>query len=204
MATAQTLSIRDRTVLRALGKAGDILARAANAAIANDANLGRATLIAAGTAVSTKGATAIHASILGTTSIVPVTTGITNPTVPRNIIIAFAATWDGGDVTVVGTNQFDAVISESFVSNPNATRVGSKIFKTVTSVAHSVVGVAAVGYSTGDGDKLGIVPIPVVGSPVVLFTSGVAEAVTFDATYNGFTPTSIPNGTRSYVLSVNL
>lgn len=204
MATSQTLSIKDRTVLRALGKAGDILARAANAAIANDSNLGRASLIAGGTAVSTKAATAIHAAIAGNTSVVAVTTGITNPTYIRNLLITFQAAWDGGDVVVVGTNQFDAVISETFVSNPASTRVGLKIFKTVTSVAHTAVGATANTYSVGDGDKLGIIPVPVASSPVVLFTSGVAEAVTFDATYNGFTPTSIPNSARTYILSANV
>lgn len=203
MATASTLSARDRTLLKTLGKAGDIIARGLNAAIANDANLGRAALVAGGTAVSAKGTTTIHAAIAGTTSIVPVTTGITNPTVPRNLIITFAASWDGGDVVVVGTNQFDVAVTETFASNAGSTRVGTKIFKTVTSVAHTVVGVAADAYSTGDGDKLGVVPVPVVGSPVLLATSGVGEAVTFDATYNAFTPTSVPNGTRSYVLTFN-
>ncbi len=203
MAAAQVLSSRDKSMLRAWGKAGDIVARAINNAIANDANLGRAALVAGGTSVSTKGTTAIHAAIAGNTSVVPVTTGITNPTVPRNLIITFAASWDGGDVVVVGTDQFDVAVTETFLTNAGSTRVGTKIFKTVTSVAHTAVGATANTYSTGDGDKLGIVPKPVASSPVVLFTSGVAEAVTFDFTYNAFTPTSIPNGSRSYVLSFN-
>src|SRR5688572_11082306 len=143
MATSKTLSNRDRTLMKSLGKAGDILARAINNAIDNDANLGRSALVAAGTSVSAKGATAIHAAIAGTTSIDPVTTGITNPTVPRNLIITFGATWDGGDVVVVGTDANDAAVTETFLSNAGSTRVGTKIFKTVTSVAHTVVGVDA-------------------------------------------------------------
>lgn len=205
MATAKTLSLKDKAMLKAFGKAGDLMARAALNAIDNDAGLGRTALVAGGTNVSAKGTTAIHAAIAGTTSTVPVTTGITNPTVPRNLIITFGATWDGGDVVVVGTDANDAAVTETFLSNAGSTRVGTKIFKTVTSVAHTVVGVDAATYSTGDGDKLGLVasPAPVSGSPVILYTNGVAEAVTYDATLNAFTPTSVPNGSRSYVLSWN-
>lgn len=205
MAVSKTLSNKDRAMLKAFGKAGDLMARAALNAIDNDANLGRTALVAAGTAVAAKGADAVHAAIAGTTSIAPVTTGITNPTVPRNLIITFGATWDGGDVVVVGTDANNAPVTETFVTNAGSTRVGTKIFKTVTSVAHTVVGVDAETYSTGTGDKLGLPasPAPAVGSPVILYTSGVAEAVTFDSTLNAFTPTNVPNGTRSYVLSFN-
>lgn len=196
---APTLNARQRAMLSAWSKAGDILSRASLGAVQ-----GTASLVAGGTNVSAKGATAVRAAIAGNTSIVPVTSGITNPTVPRNLIITFAAAWDGGDVVVEGTNQFDQVISETFLSNAGSTRVGTKIFKTVTSVAHTVVGATANTYSVGDGDKLGITTIPATSSPVLLATNGVGEAVTFDTTYNAFTPTSIPNGSRSYVLTVNL
>jgi hypothetical protein len=208
MATAKTLSLKDRAMLKAFGKAGDLMARAALNAIDNDANLGRAALVAGGTNVAAKGATAVHAAIRGDTAITPVTTGITNPAVPRNIQIAFGATWDGGDVVVVGTDANGAAVTETFVSDPGQTVVGTKIFKTVTSVAHTELGVDADAgntYSTGTGDKLGLVasPAPAAGSPVLLFTNGVAEAVTFDSTLNAFTPASVPNGSRSYVLSFN-
>lgn len=197
---APRLNTTQSSMLKAWSKAGDIVARAALAA-----TQGSTSLVAAGTAVSAKGATTIHAAIAGNTSIVPVTSGITNPTYPRNLLITFAAAWDGGDVVAVGTDQNGLPITESFVSNPAGTRVGTKIFKTVTSVAHTVVGGTANTYSVGDGDKLGLPAgvSPAASSPVLLFTSGVAEAVTFDSTVNGFTPTSIPNGTRSYVLSFN-
>jgi len=197
---APRLSTTQQAMLKAWSKAGDILARASL-----EANQGSTALVAAGTAVSAKGATTIHAAIAGNTSVVPVTTGITAPTYPRNLIITFAASWDGGDVIVVGTDQNGAVITETFLSNAGATRVGTKIFKTVTSVAHNAVGATANTYSTGDGDKLGLPAFtsPATSSPVILYTSGVAEAVTFDTATNGFTPTSIPNGARSYVLSFN-
>jgi hypothetical protein len=186
-------------MLNAWSKAGDILARASLSAVS-----GSAGLVAGGTNVSAKGTTAIHAAIAGNTSVVPVTTGITNPTVPRNLLITFAASWDGGDVVVVGTDQFDRPVTETFLSNAGATRVGTKIFKTVTSVAHTAVGATANTYSTGDGDKLGVVAVPAANSPILLAVGGVGEAVTFDFTYNAFTPTSIPNGSRSYVLTMNL
>lgn len=197
---APKLSASQKAMLKAWGKAGDIVGRATVAAVE-----GSASLVAAGVNVSTISATAIRGAIAGNTSTAPVTAGITNPTYPRNIIITFAAAWDGGDVIVKGTDQDGKVISETFTSNPGATRVGSKIFKTVTSVEHTVVGATANTYSTGDGNKLGLPAgvSPAASSPVLLFTNGVAEAVTFDNTVNGFTPTSVPNGSRSYVLSFN-
>ena len=52
--------------------------------------------------------------------------------------------------------------------------------------------------------KIGITVLPLTGSPVLLSVDGVGEAVTFDATYNAFTPTTVPNGSRVYVLTFNL
>jgi len=203
MATQTTLSVRDRSVLRALGKAGDILARAANAAISNDTNLGRAALVAGGTNVAAKGTTDVHAAVAS--NAVNLFPGpITNPAVPRNLRAVFAASYDGGNITVVGTNQFNVATTEVIVASAGATVVGVKVFKTITSITKATVGATANTVSIGTGDLLGIVPVPQVGSPVLLAVNGVGEAVTFDATYNAFTATSIPNGSRSYVLTVNL
>lgn len=203
MATAQTLSLRDRSVLKALAKAGDILARAANASISNDANLGRAALIAGGTNVAAKSTTAVHAAVAGTAANA-FPGPITNPAVPRNVTATFGASWDGGDITVVGTDQFGKAVTEVIADTAGSTVVGTKIFKTVTSITKETVGANAATCSIGTGDKLGVVPVPVASSPVLLATNGVGEAVVFDATYNAFTPTSIPNGSRSYVLTINL
>lgn len=203
MAQAAVLSNRDKTMLKAWGKAGDIIARALNNAIANDATLGRAALVAGGTNVATASATAVHAAVAGNAAQNLFPGPITNPAVPRNLTATFAASYDGGNITIVGTNQFDEPTTEVIVASAGNTVAGLKIFKTVTSITKGAVGANAATVSIGTGVKLGVVPIPVGGSPVLLFTNGVGEAVTWDATNNAFTATSAPNGARSYVLNFN-
>jgi hypothetical protein len=91
-----------------------------------------------------------------------ITTGITNPSVPRNI----TATTDGtaGDIKAVqviveGTNYADEVITETlpiFTVNTKTTVEGSKAFKTVTKVTippHDGTGATT---SIGFGEKLGL------------------------------------------------
>lgn len=91
-----------------------------------------------------------------------ITTGITNPNIPRNI----TATTDGtaGDIKAVqviieGTNYLDEAITETlpaFTENNKTTVVGNKAFKTVTKIkipAHDGLGATtAIGY----GEKLGL------------------------------------------------
>ena len=207
MANAQTILPREKAMLAAWGKAGDILARALNASIANDANLGRAALIAGGTPAA-KGTTNVHADVFGdAVGPVVVTTGLTNPDVPRNLRLTFGADWDGGDVTVVGTDQFNLAVSETFTATPSSTVVGTKVFKTVTSFSYDGDGVgthATNVVSLGTGDLIGITTKPVAGSPVLLTVDGVGEAVTYNGTVYAFTPTTVPNGSHVYVLTANV
>lgn len=167
---------------------------------------GRASLLATVQTVA-KSTTAVHASILGTTSVVPVTTGITNPTVARNLTATMAATWDGGNIAIVGTDQFDVPQTETITGTANSTVVGTKIWKTVTSVAHTVVGAAAVGYSVGTGDKIGV-PYKVSGTAGlclagISLAASVPEAVTVDPVASGYTATSVPNGSIFFTVIVN-
>jgi len=127
----------------------------------------------------------------------------TNPVVPRNLRVTFSADWDGGDVTVTGTDQFDAVVNEVFADVAATTVVGTKIFKTVTGATKETpAGVTGDGASIGTGDKVGI-PIHVYDTVACLQVGTTNEAVTVDATYDGFTPTTTPAAT-TYVLLVNV
>lgn len=105
---------------------------------------------------------AVHAAVTDTGSQQVVTTGITNPPAPRNI----TATSGGvaGDIKAIqvviqGTDVNDEVISETlpvFTENSATTVVGSKAFKTVTSItipAHDGNGATT---EVGFGDKLGL------------------------------------------------
>jgi|GEM_PF-733672 len=98
----------------------------------------------------------------GTTAVDTIITGITSPAVPRNL----TATTDGtaGDikavqVTVTGTNYADEVITEVlpiFTVNSKTTVVGSKAFKTVTSIAIPAHDGLAATTAIGFSDKLGL------------------------------------------------
>lgn len=89
-------------------------------------------------------------------------TGITDPTIPRNI----TATTDGtaGDIKAVqviieGTNYMDEVITETlpvFTVDTKTTVVGSKAFKTVTKITIPAHDGLAATTSIGFGEKIGL------------------------------------------------
>ncbi len=190
------ISNKDKSMMKAWGKAGDIMSRAINSV------LGGSKLIAGGTPAA-KGTTNVHAAVASNAAnLFP--GPITNPDVPRNLRYVFAASYDGGNLTVVGTNQFGQTQTEVVTAVANTTVVGTKVFKTVTSITKATVGATANAVSVGTGDKIGLTTVPVSGSPVLLTANGVGEAVTFDATNNGFTPTTVPNGTTTYVINANV
>lgn len=106
--------------------------------------------------------TAVHAAVTDNGSPQTITTGITNPTVPRNITATAGGT--AGDikaiqVVVTGTDASGAVITETlpaFTVDTAGTVVGSKAFATVTSIqipAHDGTGATT---AIGTGSKLGL------------------------------------------------
>jgi hypothetical protein len=90
-----------------------------------------------------------------------VTAGITNPDVPRNVTATPGGTTSNVaavSVTITGTNVEDLVITEvlpAFTAGSGAAVVGSKAFKTVTSVSIPITG-AATTVAIGTGAKLGL------------------------------------------------
>lgn len=114
---------------------------------------------AAATVASTTG---IHAAVTDNGSEQVVTTGITQPSVPRNITATAGGT--AGDikaiqVVIAGTNYLDEAITETlpaFTVDTAGTVTGSKAFKTVTSItipAHDDTGATT---AIGFGEKLGL------------------------------------------------
>lgn len=107
-------------------------------------------------------ATGVHAAVTDTGSPQTITTAITNPAVPRNVTATAGGT--AGDikaiqVIVAGTNMADEAITETlpaFTEDTAGTVVGSKAFKTITSItipAHDGTGATT---AVGWGDKLGL------------------------------------------------
>ena len=76
----------------------------------------------------------------------------TNPTVPSKLSVTFTASWDGGDVTVTGTDVYGAAQSEVFADAAGTTVQGTKVFATVTAATKETpAGVAGNGASIGIG-----------------------------------------------------
>jgi hypothetical protein len=149
--------------------------------------------------VAAKGTNDVHA-LIDTALITETVAGFTNPDVPRNLRVVKAVSWDGGTVTVNGTNQFDEVIAEVFPALGNGTEVGTKIFKTVTGALHSIALDGGNGFSIGTGDLIGL-PVRLADAVGLGFVATVAEAVTVDTTYHGFTATTVPAATTFQVLA---
>lgn len=128
-----------------------------------------------------------------------------SPDKPRNLRVIMAASWDGGDVTVVGTDQFGQPVSEVFATGSGVTRVGTKIFKTVTSATKAAVGATANTATIGTGDKLGLPVRATQDFGMVGDSTPTAMApVAIDKTYHGFTPPVVPDGVLNYTVQISI
>ncbi len=139
----------------------------------------------------------IHAGVAGDDAVNDFPGPFTDPDVPRNLRVTFGAGWDGGDVTVVGTFN-GSPQSEVFTAVAGTTVVGAKPFETAVSAAKGAVGVNPATASIGDGDTLGLArtPAEAIGT---LSVDGVTEAATWDKTDVTVTPTTAPDGAKSFV-----
>lgn len=102
-------------------------------------------------------ATGIHAAIALTDAIQTVTTGITQPSVPRNITVKGNASGITGNVTIKGTNYNGDSISEVIALNGSTEVLGTKAFKTVSEIDLPVeVHAGTDTVSVGFGEVLGL------------------------------------------------
>lgn len=108
-----------------------------------------------------------------------ITTGITNPDVARNLVMACATSYSGV-VDVTGTNLSGEVITEAFTLSGSGTITGTKAFRTVTSFEVP----ANETLQLGTGEKLGL---PYMSAYTTVFNTflnntieGTAAAVTRD------------------------
>lgn len=164
--------------------------------------------------------TAVAAAFATSTGATTVTTGLTNPDVPRNLVIkpgGTAADVASGTVTITGTNVEGKVIAEEFttVADTVTAIVGNKAFKTVTSAVVSAQDGAGATFSIGVGSKLGIGMRNLSSMPVKVLTRAAdgtealedASASAFSSSAvesNTVTTTTAPDGAvgfRVYVLN---
>lgn len=135
--------------------------------------------------------TAVHAAVTDTGSQQVITTGITNPAVPRNITATAGGT--AGDikaiqVTVAGTDIEGNPITETlpaFTVDTPGTVIGSKAFATVTSItipAHDGTGATT---AIGTGAKLGL-PVRLSRNTVLAaFLNGAREGTAPTVAFSG-------------------
>lgn len=152
--------------------------------------------------VTAKAANLAGTTALGTSFAIEAAAAAKLLACPRNLRCVFAALWDGGDITVVGTNQFGEAQTEVIADNAGNTVVGEKVWKTVTSISKQAVGATANTVTVGTGDKLACGKVKVNNAFAQLLTDGAAEAVTIDVANSGFTPTTVPDGSHDYQLLV--
>lgn len=156
--------------------------------------------------------TAVHAAVTDNGSPQTITTGITNPAVPRNVTATAGGT--AGDikaiqVVVSGTNADGEAITETlpaFTVDTAGTVVGSKAFATITSIvipAHDGTGATT---AVGTGAKLGLGERLTRDTVLNAYLAGVREAtrptVVFDddeTEKNVVTLNSTLNGTAVIV-----
>ena len=129
-------------------------------------------------------------------------TPVAQPDKPRNLVVLFPDTWDGGNVTVYGQDQFGGAVSETFPTGSNVTRTGTKVFSRVTKMLRALTGAAHVAATVGTGTKLGL-PHKILNAKGFIVVAGVTELGTWDATLHAVTPTTPPNSSRSYFALAN-
>lgn len=99
----------------------------------------------------------VHAAItLPASGTTVVTTGITNPDVPRNLTVDGNEADIVGDVVIVGTNYAGQAITETIALNGTTLVAGTKAFKTVSSITVPVRQDADETVIIGVGDILGL------------------------------------------------
>ena len=207
------LLAKDLGMLKRLAARGDVYARGILYALEGEAASGVDTVVTL-TTPAAKSATAVHANVFGDAAPVGpdtkvrVATALTNPVVARNLSATFGANWDGGDVTIDGTDQFGVAQSETLTANAGNVVYGAKVFKTVTRVSYNGSGVgthATNVVSIGTGDKLGTTK-KLANSQLTVRIAGVVDASTVDVTNSAFTPSAgnIADGSKSYEVTIKV
>lgn len=143
--------------------------------------------------------TSVHAAVTLTTAAQAVTTAISNPDVPRALIVKGGQANQAGNVVVKGLDYAGRTISEVFALNGTAAITGYLPFYAVTEIdlpARVTVGDTV---SVGVSNKLGV-SRPIVGAALDLLreTGTVAVPTAVDAGNGTFTPLTSPNGTVLY------
>jgi len=143
----------------------------------------------------------VHAAITLTTSQQTITTGITNPDVPRTITITGNQAGEAGNVVIAGTDAAGTSITDTIALSGTSTVEGVRAFKTVTSITVPAKTNEGDTVSVGWGKKLGL-PHKVYNAACLLVKlfSGSADSGTLsvhsDLSKNLFALNGTPDGIK--------
>lgn len=128
------------------------------------------------------------------------------PPQPQRLVVSFPSAWDGGNLTVTGTNASGAAISELFTNTGAVvsgfrTRQGAEIFATVTGISNSVVGTTGTAR-VGLSESAFIRVVDVFGAPTVEGSAAVVDNLVLtevagvrSLSFTDLTTTASPNST---------
>ena len=144
--------------------------------------------------------TAVLVSTALTALVQTITTGITNPDVPRNTVAKGAIATSIGTVSVTGTDFLGAVITETIALSGVSVVAGLKAFATVTQITLPVSSGTGDGVSIGLGSKLGL-PYTFTKNVVAkAYNNNVLEAT---APAVNFDPVNICNNTATLATALS-
>ena len=132
----------------------------------------------------------VHAAVTDDGTEQTITTGFTDPPTPRVLTATSGGTTTdikAIQVTVNGTDEFDAVLQEVlpvFTVNTATTVTGSKVFKTITSMVIPAHDGTEATTSLGSGDTLGLGILLTRNSVLGTFFGGVRESTLPTVNFN--------------------
>lgn len=119
--------------------------------------------------------TSVLASTSLTSAVQNITTGITNPDVPRNVVAKGALSTSTGNVVITGTDVGGNSITETIALSGTTAVAGLKAFATVTEVELPVTSGTGDSVSVGFGAKLGLPYLLNENTVLLAFNNSVAE-----------------------------
>lgn len=133
-----------------------------------------------------------------------VTTGITNPAVPRAVSVTGNQATCTGNLVVAGFNQFGEAITDTIAISGTSTVAGVKAFARITSITVPTRGAASDAVTVGIAAVLGLDrKISDAGAAcLVASVNGTREGTlpTMNATNHTVVFNTAPNGSRNYVM----
>lgn len=144
--------------------------------------------------MAAKSTTAIHAAFAGNNGSNAFPGPITQPSQVRTLAVTFASSWDGGNVTIVGTDLNGASLSETFTAAAGTTVIGKKQYASVVSATKGAVGAtsntASIGTDVIRGMPLNVQDATLVGFQFKWPTTGSPIGVISFEGSNAYNPST--------------